>query len=120
MLVPSSANSGPRPSMKAFRPTVTLTEGAGGFLPGGPLTCLGRTEITSEAPALRTVKSPSNKAGAAWGAYSIATRSKPTPATTAVPRLSQVGNLARRQASPGPKAGVEVFAQVLVAASNTQ
>jgi len=27
--------------MKAFRPTITLTEGAGGFLPGEPLGCLG-------------------------------------------------------------------------------
>jgi hypothetical protein len=41
MLVPRSANPGPRPSVKAFRPTITLTEGAGGFLPGEPLGCLG-------------------------------------------------------------------------------
>jgi hypothetical protein len=37
---------------KAIRPTITLTEGAAGFLPGVPLgNCLGMREPGSQAPA---------------------------------------------------------------------
>jgi hypothetical protein len=42
MLVPRKANHGPRPSVRAFRPKRTLTDGAGGFLPGVPMDRLDR------------------------------------------------------------------------------
>ena len=81
---PGPANSTAAPRQPAARQAVAGQ--AGGFLPGVPLACFGMrgTRTGFNAPALIGTYSGA-RAGAAWGAYSITLRGKPTPGAAGCP-----------------------------------
>src|SRR6266853_2446524 len=68
-----------------FRPSRTLTDGAGGFLPGVPLGCLGMggPRSCSEAPALLEAVSGGKGRGRVRLVSQTASRWNPTPAIAA-------------------------------------